>query len=568
MRNPMAGLSGSSGALIAGGVCLLLLIAGYWVQSGRSVQTGPQAISSPAPASDPKPQSDTEQANTQERTESNSAEVKEAEPTEAAEVEATDEPAAAESDETSIVAEATPPVAAPSFDEVRREGDGVTVIAGRGAPGAEVAVILDGSEVARATADGAGKFATIAMIPPDGEGHVLSLLQVVDGQELVSDEDIILAPLAAPVDVAVADVAGANEDPAPKVVSEETESTTGEAVADTTDLRADDKLEPQQTPEPAGTEVATLDASGNKGPAAPTANNTTPASDIDAETVTQADTATPAPADTQTAATLEQESETTTTQIAAVEASGETVAAEPKEESVPVPESGEEVETVAQADIATTAPAPAPADTQPPATTAEAAQSTEVPSPATPVSTSDTPAPVAILRSTSEGVELLNTGAPEAMDNVAIDTIGYSAVGDVQLTGRAQSEGASVRVYLDNAPLATLPVDTDGRWRGDLPNVDEGIYTLRVDEVDAEGEVTSRVETPFKRENPEVLAAASSGLTGPIKAVTVQKGATLWAIARDRYGDGLLYVRVFEANRDSIRDPDLIYPGQIFTLPE
>ena len=49
---------------------------------------------------------------------------------------------------------------------------------------------------------------------------------------------------------------------------------------------------------------------------------------------------------------------------------------------------------------------------------------------------------------------------------------------------------------------------------------------------------------------------------------TVEKGDTLWAISQDRYGDGFLFVRVFEANREAIRNPDLIYPGQIFTLPE
>jgi nucleoid-associated protein YgaU len=49
--------------------------------------------------------------------------------------------------------------------------------------------------------------------------------------------------------------------------------------------------------------------------------------------------------------------------------------------------------------------------------------------------------------------------------------------------------------------------------------------------------------------------------------ITVQPGFTLWAIARDRFGDGVLYVQVFEANRDRISDPDLIFPGQVFTLP-
>ncbi|WP_280321107.1 LysM peptidoglycan-binding domain-containing protein [Sulfitobacter faviae] len=65
-----------------------------------------------------------------------------------------------------------------------------------------------------------------------------------------------------------------------------------------------------------------------------------------------------------------------------------------------------------------------------------------------------------------------------------------------------------------------------------------------------------------------MLAAATEGLTGPLSAVTVQKGDTLWAITRTRYGDPLLYVKVFEANSANIRDPDLIYPGQVFDLPE
>ena len=38
--------------------------------------------------------------------------------------------------------------------------------------------------------------------------------------------------------------------------------------------------------------------------------------------------------------------------------------------------------------------------------------------------------------------------------------------------------------------------------------------------------------------------------------------------ARDTYGDGVLYVQVFEANKDKIKDPDLIYPGQVLRIPE
>ena len=44
-------------------------------------------------------------------------------------------------------------------------------------------------------------------------------------------------------------------------------------------------------------------------------------------------------------------------------------------------------------------------------------------------------------------------------------------------------------------------------------------------------------------------------------------GNTLWGIADAKYGDGYLYVRVFEANRERIRDPHWIYPGQVFAIP-
>jgi nucleoid-associated protein YgaU len=148
-----------------------------------------------------------------------------------------------------------------------------------------------------------------------------------------------------------------------------------------------------------------------------------------------------------------------------------------------------------------------------------------------------------------------------------LDTIGYTDEGTVQLGGRAETGTIEVRAYLDNRAVARLPVDAQGNWRGEVPQVDAGVYTLRVDALSADGSVASRIETPFKREEPAVLAAAVRDSDGPVRAVTVQAGDTLWAIARDRYGEGLLYVQVFEANRSAIRNPDLIYPGQVFELP-
>ena len=92
-----------------------------------------------------------------------------------------------------------------------------------------------------------------------------------------------------------------------------------------------------------------------------------------------------------------------------------------------------------------------------------------------------------------------------------------------------------------------------------------------MDELNEEGRVVSRAETPFRRESVEAIQALEqvpSTSIAPVSLITVQPGNTLWGIAREKYGEGILYVRVFEANTDRIRDPDLIYPGQIFSVPD
>lgn len=211
-----------------------------------------------------------------------------------------------------------------------------------------------------------------------------------------------------------------------------------------------------------------------------------------------------------------------------------------------------------------TAPDAAPADA--PAVVA-AEQSADAPDGMTPPETQQP----TVLLSNESGVRVLQSPqerTPEVMSSVALDAITYSEAGEVQLSGRGRGEGF-VRIYLDNQPITTSRIEEDGGWQSALPDVDTGVYTLRVDEVSEAGEVTSRVETPFKREDEAILANRDPNPDAPrLDVVTVQPGSTLWAISRETYGEGILYVRVFEANRDRIRDPDLIYPGQVFELPE
>ncbi|MFT4961936.1 MAG: nucleoid-associated protein YgaU, partial [Paracoccaceae bacterium] len=204
-----------------------------------------------------------------------------------------------------------------------------------------------------------------------------------------------------------------------------------------------------------------------------------------------------------------------------------------------------------------------------------------------PIAEPAAPAPVAVLRADAEGVELLQPATvPDPADVIplVLDTIGYSDTGNVLLSGRATPDSV-IRIYLDNSAITDLTVKANGRWRGEMDGIEPGLYTLRLDALDAAGKVLSRLETPFVRESPEdlrppvpVVIADTNGVAGtsptvatappPIRLVTVQTGDTLWAISRERYGDGVLYVKVFEANRHHIRNPHLIYPGQVFAIPD
>lgn len=155
-----------------------------------------------------------------------------------------------------------------------------------------------------------------------------------------------------------------------------------------------------------------------------------------------------------------------------------------------------------------------PADTTPevaPVDVAAAAPAALPAAPATVEVASMAPAvemPSAFLVRRDGGVEVLDR-APSGVDNVVIDSIAYSDTGTVQIAGRAARTPpeASLRIYLDNRAIAEAQSE-GGDWRLDLPSIDPGVHTLRVDQLGPDGRVESRFETPFLRESPEAIAAA------------------------------------------------------------
>ncbi len=487
---------------------------------------------------------------------------------------------------------AAPEIDPPRFDVVRMETDGQTLVAGAGAPNADISILVDGVEAVVERAGGDGKFVAFLDLEPSASPRVLSLSMSGPDGDVVSVDEVILGPTL----VAQAEAEPSTED---VTSSEPVASETSEDVAAASEATVSEPDMPAAPEATTESEMASTEAPAASDPAAPesVAEAAEPTATVEqSETAEAAGTMEPAetaevadpPATPESVAepsatavasadpAVTPETETEPTSTAAPVATAE---AAPVDQNTPAEQSeaamtGEPVETAAAETPSNTAPEVGK-ETAPTAPDTPQVASTEpdAPAPVASVAPTDSPeepvamaaqavTPVVIL-SSEAGVEVLQAPSPEVMDDVAIDSITYSDIGDVSLSGRGRS-GGFIRIYLDDKPITVSRIAEDGRWRAELPNVDTGIYRLRVDEVDEAGTVQSRVETPFKREAPQAVADAQPTLAS---TVTVQPGSTLWAIARDRYGEGIAYVRVFNANKDLIRDPDLIYPGQVFTVP-
>jgi len=168
-----------------------------------------------------------------------------------------------------------------------------------------------------------------------------------------------------------------------------------------------------------------------------------------------------------------------------------------------------------------------------------------------------------VVHRTPDAVHILQPAAPAVPLNVSLDLVSYADSGAVQLAGRGQP-GNVARIYADGVLAGESQITQGGTWALEVSDIAEGRYVLRVDEITPAGEVFSRTESPFQRQFPEAQMPDSFSQGAKI---IVQPGNTLWLMATEAYGDGDAFLQIFSANKDAIRDPDLIYPGQIFSIP-
>lgn len=144
---------------------------------------------------------------------------------------------------------------------------------------------------------------------------------------------------------------------------------------------------------------------------------------------------------------------------------------------------------------------------------------------------------------------------------LVLHTIDYDQSGGVVFAGEAKP-GTTVRIIADGKLLGQVAVEAGGQWQMTSPvPLAQGVHKLQVDQIEESGRVSAVLVLPFKREAVEMVTGKT------VSTVVVQPGNSLWRIARHLYGQGIQYTVIYSANSDQIRDPDLIYPGQVLDVP-
>ncbi len=150
---------------------------------------------------------------------------------------------------------------------------------------------------------------------------------------------------------------------------------------------------------------------------------------------------------------------------------------------------------------------------------------------------------------------------PEGLGPLTLDVIDYDDSGAVIFSGRAEPN-RMVQLFINRRMLGQTPSSEAGRWTlAPEGQIAPGVYQLLVIQLDENGRPIYAIELPFERASPHQIQLRDG-------KVVVQPGNSLWRIARRAYGRGAQYTIIYQANADQIRDPDLIYPGQIFEVPD
>ena len=132
--------------------------------------------------------------------------------------------------------------------------------------------------------------------------------------------------------------------------------------------------------------------------------------------------------------------------------------------------------------------------------------------------------------------------------------------GMMSISGDAQG-GTSVRLSVNGAESDAIRPDDKAMYAATMP-IDRAAdkFKLRAVLSNADGEDVASASITLSRSQVEQSMGNNA-------LIVVQKGDALWRIAYKTYGQGIRYIDIYRQNASSINNPDLIYPDQVFVVP-
>lgn len=468
--------------------------------------------------------------------------------------------------------EGSPAPLVPSFDIVRVEPTGDAVIAGQAEPGAMVELMRGDEPIATAEANERGEWALALLEPLPPGSHDLSVRTTSPDESTVAlsdqriavmvpesaDEEplvVLASPDAPSTIVQLPDVAP--EAPAPEeTVVAAAPVAAAPADGEPTAVASEaDAIEPEVMPAP---ETETAEA-------APPADEATGVADEAEVALAEAPPSTPSGSGTPDGATPEVE---TAEPAPEGEGEGEGAAASDSGQP-PKPDAVTAEQDVAAADPVGEQPA------EPEAMSPEGDVAADEPATEPPAEPDEPTAEVAAVEPAPEPEP-----EPVVVPEVVVTAVEAETTGALFIAGTAATD-QSVRVYMDDKLLGEAKPSPSGTWLlqadRDLP---AGTYTVRADQVEAaSGNVLARAEVPFERDVEVAVltpvgdtsgdtGATATGSLGELQTVIIKRRDNLWRISRRIYGQGIRWSTIYDANKDQIRNPRWIFPGQVFLLPK
>ena len=147
--------------------------------------------------------------------------------------------------------------------------------------------------------------------------------------------------------------------------------------------------------------------------------------------------------------------------------------------------------------------------------------------------------------------------------NITVDAV--EVENDTLFIAGKASPNETVRVYVDGKLIGDVKSGEGGTWLLEQTKpLGPGTYNIRVDLLNkGTADVAARAAVPFAVEDLSSAELAEA----KVGNVIIRKNDNLWTIAQRLYGDGRRYTSIYQQNKNQIKNPQLIFPGQIFKVP-